>query len=541
MKWKIEVRNYRCFTDEYPLKIDLSNPVIALIGSNNSGKSAALRFFWEIGKMVAIAPSTLVGGPYNDQGFATVNSNFRALSEPYSVFSALNDRPIIVDLIQAQHQFTDEELKPDPSKEVRSAHLRLTISRTNLTGQVSLIHRGQQIDAIREYFDIHHAQNGALMIAKVDGCQYFVDHLNSLYGIDQPTYIPAIRPYGKISIDENFELTLGRSLVAGWNAHKASPQPMSREFAASIERELARIFEYEQLEIYPTVNQDDLILRVNNNRSFQLQDMGSGVGQFFTLLLNTIPRGNQFVMFDEPEIGIHASLQIELMSLIAKFARGPIIFATHSLGLARSVADEIISFSMVDGVSQSRKFDGSKNYLETLGELSFSAWREIGCDGVLFVEGPNDVKVISEWLRKIGLSKHWALIPLGGSETINSDGAEAIKQVLQVHSRVVVVIDSERLSANADIEKKRVKFQSDCEALAIPCLLTKFRATENYFTDQAVKKACGESATSLGAFEKLSGHGWSKREGLKIAANMSPLDIEATDIVQFIRKHTKNL
>ncbi len=539
MRWKIEVRNYRCFTDKNPLKIDLSNPVTALIGPNNSGKSAALKFFWEIGRMVAIAPSTLAGA-YSIQGNANTNNDFRALSDLYAVFSALNDRPITVDLHQINDHFPPQGFEAVLTEKVQSTHLRLTISRTQLGGQVSLIHRGQRIETITDQFETHQSPNGSLFVSKVDDSQYFLNHHNNLHGLFDPTYIPAARPYGKITFDESFNLTLGRSLIGAWNSYKASPQPMSREFAASIEREMARIFGFEQLDIYPTTNQDDLILRVNNDRSFQLQDMGTGIGQFLMLLLNAKSRGNQLILFDEPEIGIHASLQIELMSLIAKYANGPIIFATHSVGLARSVSDEIISFSMVNGRSLPRKFDSSINYLETLGELSFSAWREIGCDGVLFVEGPNDVKVISEWLRKTGLSKQWALISLGGSETINSDGAEAIKQVLQVHPRVAVVIDSERIAPDAEIEKKRAKFQADCEALGIPCLLTKFRATENYFTDQAVKKTCGESATSLGAFEKLSDHGWSKREGLKIAANMSPSDIETTDIVQFIRKHTQN-
>ena len=266
--------------------------------------------------------------------------------------------------------------------------------------------------------------------------------------------------------------------------------------------------------------------------------MGAGIGQFLTILLNAIPRGNPLVLFDEPEIGIHASLQIELMSLIAKYANGPIIFATHSLGLARSVADEIISFSMVDGYSRPHKFDGSKNYLETLGELSFSAWREIGCDGVLFVEGPSDVKVISEWLRKFGLCNKWALISLGGSETISSDGVEAIKQLVKVHPKVAVIIDSERNSADAEIDNRRTKFRADCISAEIPCLILEKRALENYFSIDAIKKACGANAMSLEPFEKLANHGWGKRDGLKIATQMTDDEINATDIVKFIQKHS---
>ena len=537
MKWRLEIKNYRCFTDEQPLKIDLTHPVIALIGPNNSGKSAALRFFWEIGRMVALAPNVLASA-YSVQGQAMLNNDMRPISDPSSVFTALNDRPLIVDMFQYSEVVPEEGLSTVLRDDVKPAHIRLTISRTTLSGQVSLMHNGCQIDNINSHFNTVTGPNGALFIEKRGNTQYFLNHHNNLAGLNSPTFIPAIRPYGRLSVDESFELTLGRSIISGWNAHKAASHPGSREFAASIERELARIFGYDQLEIYPTSTQDDLILRVNNGRSFQLQDMGTGIGQFLTLLLNAMPRGNPLVLFDEPEIGMHASLQVELMSLIAKYASGPIIFATHSIGLARSVADDIISFSMIEGQSQPSKFEGSVNYLETLGELSFSAWRELGCDGVLFVEGPSDVKVISEWLRKIGLGRRWAVLSLGGSESINSDGVEAIKQVLQVHPNVAVVIDSERDAPDSKIEKKRVKFKADCDTAGIPCLLTEKRATENYFTEQAVKSACGNNAVSLEPFEKPPGHGWGKRDGLKIATCMSVEDLSEIDIIRFIKDHT---
>jgi hypothetical protein len=536
MKWRLEVKNYRCFTDEHPFEIDLSNPVVALIGPNNSGKSAALRFFWEIGRMVAAAPNTMANA-HSVQGPPVLNNSMRPLSDPYSVFTVLNDRPIVVDMYQLDDSVSAVGFESIITQDVKPAHIRMTISRTSLSGSVCLVHNGREINNITTNFDTYRSPNGALFVERNGKAQYFLNHDN-LYGLDQPTYIPAIRPYGSLTVDENFDLTLGRSLISNWNAHKAATHPASRDFAASIEQELARIFGYEQLEIYPTTNQDDLILRVNNGKSFQLQDMGTGIGQFFTLLLNAMPRGNPLVLFDEPEIGMHASLQLELMSLISKHASGPIIFATHSLGLARSVADEIISFSMTNGRSQPRKFEGSSNFLETLGELSFSAWREIGCDCVLFVEGPSDVKVISEWLRKIGLGKRWALISLGGSQSINSDGAEAIKQVLKVHPRVAVVIDSERDGADSKIEKKREKFKSDCEIAGIPCLLTQKRATENYFTDRAVKSACGLAADALSDYDKPPGHGWGKNEGLKIASHMTVEEIEEIDIIKFIKENT---
>ena len=43
---------------------------------------------------------------------------------------------------------------------------------------------------------------------------------------------------------------------------------------------------------------------------------------------------------------------------------------------------------------------------------------------------------------------------------------------------------------------------------------------------------------SLEPFEKLANHGWGKRDGLKIATQMTDDEINATDIVKFIQKHS---
>ncbi len=262
--------------------------------------------------------------------------------------------------------------------------------------------------------------------------------------------------------------------------------------------------------------------------------MGNGISHFVSLLANVPSRGNPLILIDEPEIGIHASLQVEMMSLLSKHANGPVIFATHSIGLARSVADEIISFSMKDGVSISSSFERSPSFLETLGEMSFSAWREIGCDGVLFVEGPSEIKVFSEWLRLLGLHRKWAILSLGGSETIHAAGAEAIKQVLSIHPNVAVVIDSERDAEDSQIEKKRAAFVDACEAAEIPCLATERRATENYFTQEAIRTAINPNGRSLAPFEKLGAHGWGKREGVKISAKMTAEELQTTDVGRFL-------
>jgi AAA15 family ATPase/GTPase len=43
----ITIKNYRCFHESDPLRIRIQPGFTALLGANNSGKSALLRFFYE--------------------------------------------------------------------------------------------------------------------------------------------------------------------------------------------------------------------------------------------------------------------------------------------------------------------------------------------------------------------------------------------------------------------------------------------------------------------------------------------------------------
>jgi predicted ATPase len=44
----LTLKNYRCFADEAPLRIEVRRGFTALVGANNSGKSSLLRFFFEL-------------------------------------------------------------------------------------------------------------------------------------------------------------------------------------------------------------------------------------------------------------------------------------------------------------------------------------------------------------------------------------------------------------------------------------------------------------------------------------------------------------
>ncbi len=128
---------------------------------------------------------------------------------------------------------------------------------------------------------------------------------------------------------------------------------------------------------------------------------------------------------------------------------------------------------------------------EFLGELSFSGYQELGFDRILLVEGPTDVKVMQQFLRKYGKDHQVVIMPLGGRGSINGAAEEQLIEITRITPKVHAVIDSEKASAGAMLEPRISDFQAACARAGIDCKVTDLRATENYLSDAAVKEVKG--------------------------------------------------
>ena len=69
-----------------------------------------------------------------------------------------------------------------------------------------------------------------------------------------------------------------------------------------------------------------------------------------------------YVLIDEPELNLHPSLQLDFLTTLAGYTSAGILFATHSLGLARAGAEQIYSVRREQqGVSDVRELEGTRN------------------------------------------------------------------------------------------------------------------------------------------------------------------------------------
>jgi ABC-type branched-subunit amino acid transport system ATPase component len=512
----LTIKNYRCFPESSPARISFKPGFTALLGPNNSGKSALLRFFYEFRSLflslsnISTLGSLIVGGRL---GFSRPAPG----QDPTSIFSKTNEHDINIDV----------EL--DAPKRIK---ISLTLSRSfacigrlEIAGLPPLTPKSLGWSGTtlqyegREIGNIQQIAGGFMTLANT-------------------VYVPAFR--NAINAGANstyFDMAVGQAFVQTWRAWMTGLTTMQNETIYRVTDDIEKIFGLQDLQINPSDDNSTFQVFVEG-KSYRLEELGSGFAQFVLVLGNVAIRRADYVLIDEPEINLHPSLQLDFLTTIASYAARGIFYATHSVGLARSTADSIYALRLLKRETSSITLldQLSTNLPEFLGELSYSGYQILGFKTILLVEGPTDVKTIQQFLRWVKKDHEIVLLPLGGSHLINDKAASHLTEVKRISESVIAIIDSEKDSSDAPLSKDRAGFLEACQQTGVKCHVLERRAIENYLTDKAVKRIKGEKYRALGQFEKLAdvALSWSKSENWRIAREMSLTDLEGTDLEKFI-------
>jgi hypothetical protein len=280
-----------------------------------------------------------------------------------------------------------------------------------------------------------------------------------------------------------------------------------------------------------------------DDEPYALPELGAGLAQFLVALAFVWFRRPPWVFIDEPESNLHPSLQLDFLTTLAKYTKHGVVFATHSIGLARAVAPRISSVRRLPNQTpEVQPLEATAGLLEFLGELGFSGYAELGFDWILLVEGTTEVPTMQRWLRLYGTEHEVVLVPLGGASMINGHSAAALSELKRITAKVAVIIDSERLAKSAPLSKDRADFAKICTDLGFRLCVLERRALENYLSDEAVKTVKGGGYRALAEFELLKDcpTAWSKSENWRIAAEMSLSDLRGTDLGGFLKGLSKD-
>lgn len=508
---RITIKNYRCFVD--PVSFDLRKGFTAFVGANNAGKSTVMRFLLEFRQLFS--------------RFSEARFLYESMSQEVSfgeclhvldqeeVFSNLNENPISLML----------EVFPERALSLR-AHIAISRSgsvRTELFVDEDQIFRTIITGVGSDHF------------TKRSGGQIdLVELLKAFRSLASTLYIGPFRNTVNVGSNANYlDIRIGTSFIEHFRSLKTGPSKRENEGVSRLIDQIRRIFRFESLDISPTADNSSLHFTVNN-KPFKQHELGSGLSQFVIVLANAAVAKPDWILIDEPELNLHPALQFEFLTVLGSYATEGVWFSTHSIGLARRAAEKIHSVSRIsEGNSIVRSLPGTPRLAEFLGELSFASQKELGFEKILLVEGPTEVKVIQRFLRS--LSKDHSILPLPIHG--HMPRRDELEELMRITSNISVLIDSEKSSRDAPLDKSRAELGGICEACSIKFLALELGATENYFPDDAVKKVFGPTYRALKPYEKLNqiNPRWGKNQNWKVAEATSFEQIAETDFGRFLR------
>ncbi len=534
---KLTLSNYRCFAESDPATIEIADGFTAIVGPNNAGKSALLRFLVEGRSVLDVIRQNIgpfiLGNP--------LNAGWSSVRDPFEVIWNGGRGEIRVSIeVPGKSEVWKEWQRLTFAVARDTQAMRLVefngLELGKLGRPSTVVHRGLNGELGRAGTHINVNYHGGYRPSSevVGDIQPFVDELSSLI---RALYVPASRNAlvsGGTGMD--YDIQVGQGFVESWSRIQAGPTKATQYKARDITEDIRRLLGFGTLHIQADTDKKRLLLEIDGH-PFGLEEVGSGIAHLIVTLINVAIREQDFILIDEPEMGLHPSLQVEFLLALARHAKRGVVFATHSMGLARAVADRIYSVQRLPGgnsVVQCMK--GDPGLMERLGETQYRLCREMGYSTVLLVEGSTDLTVFKEFLRLLGLDRRVVLLSLGGSDVIKAAAEGPLSEIKSACEHVIAVIDSDKQSAEAAPAAKAVGFRSVCEKVGIRCHITKLRATENYLTDAAIKEALGTHRSQLGPFEdiKKAPSAWPKSLSCKAAARMTVDDVKNTDIGEFL-------
>lgn len=536
MHVEIILKNYRCFSDSEPAKFSLEKGFISFVGANNSGKSTILKFFYEFRSIFKILSYQNYSGTFAN-ALSGQNSQFEkpsSITHSEELFCNTNNRGIEI-------CFKFERAKAIEKDE------------TPLLSQMNIIiPRGTQY-----YFSIElYSNEGKVEVSKKDTLQYIgtklcfgnkpiielSDFQQLFENLFNTLYIGAFRNVINVvpsntSNTKYFDIDVGESFVHAWRNFKNGTNNKDNEDAFKVNEDIKHIFEFSDLEINPSASVDTLKLLINSKGYF-LSEVGSGITQFILVLASAAMKKPSYILIDEPELNLHPSLQLDFLTTLGSYASEGVLFSTHSIGLARSIADKIYSIHLIDGKKRNlSEFEATQNLTEFLGELNFSGYRELGFDKILLVEGPTDIKTFQQFLRCYKKDHKIVILPLGGKSQINGSFGPQLEEITRISANIYALIDSERTAPGEELQPRLKDFIEVCEQAKIKYHVLERRAIENYFTESAVNKAKGDKYHALGPYDSRDqfSPGVNKNENWLIAREMNSEELEASDLGIFLK------
>lgn len=359
---------------------------------------------------------------------------------------------------------------------------------------------------------------------------------NALSSLTKTLYIGPFRNAINAGGSKYYDLEVGSSFVSQFDQSQNGVEPSANEAIAQMTVDLGEIFGFDRLDV--TVSPDKAQLNyIINGRALRGSELGAGIAQFVIVAASVLIRRPNFLLIDEPELNLHASLQQSFLSLLARHTSTGVIFSTHSLGLARTMADQLLVCHKASNEVVVQRYHGASNLSSTVGSLGYGGTQDSTYRAVLLVEGPTEVRTFQQLLAKYNVRQEVVIVSLGGDDYASGSKDQEMAELARLSPIVFAIVDSERTAANANAKSNRVAFAATCNNFGVRCAVLERRSIENYLDQPTARRVLSKpDALDFGHFAQ-PGETWSwdKERNWRIAEEMTRDMIAGTDLDRFLQ------
>jgi hypothetical protein len=394
-QFQIQLINYRCFSGTKPISWTFNGEALSsIVGPNNAGKSTFLRVFFELrGFLATLADHNEIAA------WATSRDNhgigINAIDDVAEVPSFGTDGPVIVDF------------SIDVTEKGQLRRMRFLMNRASAGWSAQLWAAGSTEPLGKKEFppSIMLGGRSSVTVSPREFCALMRDLATRV------AYVPAYRNLINQGGGAHYDVLVGTEFIKLWDNWKNGGSVSNRRTILGVQNDIKELFGFTEFSVDATPGKETFNIIVDG-RSERIRELGAGISQFIMVLGNVAVKKPDMLLIDEPELNLHPTLQAKFLTALAKYTNH-VVFATHSMGLART-AEQVHSVTRETSGSQIRPLPATRGYAEFLGEMSYSAYRELGFEQVLCVEGVTDVMMMQHFLRLLRLDTKIVVIPLGG-------------------------------------------------------------------------------------------------------------------------------
>lgn len=233
--------------------------------------------------------------------------------------------------------------------------------------------------------------------------------------------------------------------------------------------------------------------------AINLANMGGGVEQLLILGCLLIHQRTACILWEEPESHLHPGAQEVLLTELERRVGDSVIFLTTQSPVFVKASSNIAVHAITnpDGKSAMGRTLSNNDLQEAGGIIGARPGHLAQADIVVYVEGKTGAGVVEEWLdkwpeRKRVLEQLLLVVQSFNADEVGSDDFD-LRKLKRVTPNMIVFADRDSDPGSREPKKIRKKLKEKCSRLGIPCILTKRRQIEDYFTEEAVKSVLPRS------------------------------------------------